>query len=104
MIIQIQTEWIKTSRFFLTKSQSWVRLLFTSFSEKALSSVQELLERTVTEKDQMHRLFEDSKGHLDVIKRQCNAYERRLVDEITARKELERDYEFKLGQMKSAIE
>lgn len=36
--------------------------------ERALNSVQELLQKTASEKEQIHKLFQDFKGHFEVIK------------------------------------
>lgn len=62
------------------------------------------MHRTTDEKEQIHRLFHDFKGHFEVIKSQCGVYQKRLVEEITAKKELERMYEQRLSDMKSLIE
>lgn len=54
--------------------------------ERALSSVTDILQNTVIEKDQLSKLFNDFKQHFQTIKNQCNSYQNRLVEEITARK------------------
>jgi hypothetical protein len=50
----------------------------------------------VAEKDQLSKLFNDFKHHFEVIKNQANQYQNRLVEEITARKNLEEDYEMRI--------
>lgn len=40
--------------------------------ERALSSVSEILQNTVQEKDQLSKLFSDFKDHFGSIKNQCN--------------------------------
>ena len=50
----------------------------------------------MAEKDQLSKLFNDFKQHFEVIKNQANQYQNRLVEEVTARKNLEEDYEMRI--------
>ena len=65
--------------------------------ERALFAVQEALQTTTSEKEQMHKLFNDFKLHFTTIQNQCNNYQKRLVEEMTARKSLEEQFENRLG-------
>ena len=58
----------------------------------------------MAEKDQLSKLFNDFKHHFEVIKNQANQYQNRLVEEITARKNLEEDYEMRIQQMRLVVE
>ena len=72
--------------------------------ERALGSVSDLLQQTTLEKEQLHKLFTDLKAHFDTIKTQCGAYQRRLVDELTSKRDLETHYEQRLLAMTAAID
>ncbi|CDW73834.1 UNKNOWN [Stylonychia lemnae] len=71
---------------------------------KALQDVQELLERTKNEKEQVTKLFADFKQHFEVIKTQCSQYHNRLVEEITSKKEIQNIYEQRLQDLRKSIE
>ena len=57
--------------------------------ERALISVTDKLQATVSEKDQLSKLFTDFKSHFETIKSQCATYQARLVEEMTTRRNLE---------------
>ena len=42
--------------------------------ERALFAVQEALQTSTSEKEQMHKLFNDFKSHFTTIQDQCNIY------------------------------
>lgn len=65
--------------------------------ERALFAVQEALQTTTTEKDQLHKLFCDFKLHFETIQTQANTCQKRLVDEMGARKSLEDQFEQRLN-------
>ena len=72
--------------------------------ERALASVSDILQNTVTEKDQLSKLFHDFKQHFNVIKSQCSGYQNRLIEEITARKNGETENEMRINQMKLILQ
>ena len=72
--------------------------------ERALFAVQEALQTSTNEKEQMHKLFNDFKSHFATIQQQCGNYQKRLVDEMTQRKQLEEQFESRLNQMAGAVE
>ena len=57
--------------------------------ERALATVQEILYKTTTEKEQIHKVLQDFKQHFEIIKSECSQQQKRLVEEITKRKEVE---------------
>lgn len=52
----------------------------------------------------MHKLFCDFKLHFETIQTQANTCQKRLVDEMSARKSLEDQFEQRLNQMAHIIE
>ena len=52
----------------------------------------------------MHKLFNDFKAHFATIQTQCGNYQKRLVEEMTARKAQEDQFEDRLNQMTTIIE
>ena len=72
--------------------------------ERALSSVSDILQNTVAEKDQLSKLFNDFKKHFQVIKNQSSGYQNRLVEEITTRKNLEQEQEMRIQHMRNMVE
>jgi hypothetical protein len=72
--------------------------------ERALFAVQEALQTSSTEKEQLHKLFLDFKQHYETVQSQSQAYQQRLVEEMTARKGLEDQFETRLSQMALIIE
>eukprot|EP00347_Sterkiella_histriomuscorum_P013840 403363164 len=71
---------------------------------RALQDVQDILEQTKVEKDQVTKLFTDFKSHFEVIKNQCQSYHHRLVEEITSKKEIQNLYESRLSELRKSIE
>ena len=57
--------------------------------ERALFSIQEALQTSTSEKEQIHKLYTDFKSHFETIQKQCGNYQRRLVEEMGNRKSLE---------------
>jgi hypothetical protein len=51
--------------------------------------VQEALQTTTGEKEQLHKLFTDIKHQLSTTQHQCSDYQKRLLEEITNRKSIE---------------
>lgn len=72
--------------------------------ERALFAVQEALQTTNTEKEQLHKVFVDFKGHYETVQAQANVYQKRLVEEMSARKLIEDQFETRLNQMAVVIE
>jgi hypothetical protein len=46
----------------------------------------------------------DFKGHFETVQSQASSYQKRLVEEINARKSLEDQFEARLSQMARVIE
>jgi len=57
--------------------------------ERALFAVQEQLQTSNTEKEQLHKIFIDFKSHYETVQSQSNVYQKRLVEEMNARKLIE---------------
>lgn len=72
--------------------------------ERALATVQDILYKTTTEKEQIHKVLQDFKSHFEIIKSECSQQQKRLVEEITKRKEVEQQCEMRLNDMRRAIE
>ena len=72
--------------------------------KRALDSVSEILQNTIVEKDQLAKLFNDFKQHFASVKGQCTSYQNKLVEEMTARKAQEQEYEQRLGQIKHMVD
>lgn len=72
--------------------------------ERALFAVQEALQTTTSEKEQVHRLLNDFKSHFKIIQDQCANYQKRLVEEIETRKALEENFEIRVTQMAQNME
>lgn len=72
--------------------------------ERALQEVRELLERERDEKLQMDRLYTDQKAECERLKSERNHYQQRLMEEFTAKKDLEGQYEARLSEWRRALE
>jgi hypothetical protein len=72
--------------------------------ERALFAVQEALQTSNTEKEQLHKVFTDFKSHYETVQAQANVYQKRLVEEMSARKLVEDQFETRLNQMATIIE
>jgi DNA phosphorothioation-dependent restriction protein DptG len=57
--------------------------------ERALFAVQEALQTSTTEKEELTKLFTDFKSHFDTVQGQAASYQKRLVEEMGARKSIE---------------
>ena len=64
--------------------------------ERALMSVQEMLQNTTNEKEQVTKLFQDFKVHFESIKTQSEGYQKKLVEEMRLRKSQEDMFEVRL--------
>ena len=72
--------------------------------ERALASVTEMYKSSVSEKDQLSKLFADFKHHHETLKTEKNTYQQRLVDEITARKRSENECEERIKSMQQRLD
>ena len=72
--------------------------------ERALASVTEMYRNSVSEKDQLTKLFSEFKTHHETLKNEKNSYQQRLVDEITARKRAETEADERVKSMNARIE
>lgn len=65
--------------------------------ERALTTVQEALQTTSMEKEQLMKIFTDFKAHYETVQAQSHTYQKRLIDEMSARKQLEDQFEQRLN-------
>lgn len=72
--------------------------------ERALLEVRELLERERDEKLQLDRLYHDLKGECERTKVERSHYQQRLMDEFSSKKQLEQQYEERMGEWRRALE
>ena len=71
---------------------------------KALATVERHLQTALAEKDQFSALYQDFKAHYDQKVSQSNQFQKRLGEEMQAKKELELGLEQRLNDMRRAIE
>ena len=71
---------------------------------KALATVERHLQTALAEKDQFSALYQDFKAHYDQKVGQSNQFQKRLGEEMQAKKELELGMEQRLNDMRRAIE
>ena len=71
---------------------------------KALATVERHLQTALAEKDQYSALYQDFKAHYDQKVSQSNQFQKRLGEEMQAKKELELGLEQRLNDMRRAIE
>jgi len=72
--------------------------------ERALQDVRLLLEREREEKLQVDRLYQDQKAESERVKVERSHYQQRLIEEFTQKKELEGQYEARIGDWRRALE
>ena len=72
--------------------------------ERALLEVRELLERERDEKMQVDRLYQDQKSECERIKVERSHYQQRLMEEFGNKKDLEAQYEERMGDWRRALE
>jgi len=72
--------------------------------ERALQDVRLLLEREREEKLQVDRLYQDQKAESERVKVERSHYQQRLIEEFTQKKELEAQYEARIGDWRRALE
>ena len=72
--------------------------------ERALMEVRELLERERDEKMQVDRLYQDQKSECERIKVERSHYQQRLMEEFSNKKDLEAQYEERMGDWRRALE
>ena len=72
--------------------------------ERALMEVRELLERERDEKMQVDRLYQDQKSECERIKVERSHYQQRLMEEFSNKKDLEGQYEERMGDWRRALE
>ena len=72
--------------------------------ERALMDVRALLEREREEKLQVDRLYQDQKAESERVKQERSHYQSRLLEEFTQKKDLEAQYEARLGDWRRALE
>ena len=72
--------------------------------ERALMDVRALLEREREEKLQVDRLYQDQKAECERVKQERSHYQSRLLEEFTQKKDLEAQYEARLGDWRRALE
>ena len=72
--------------------------------QRALGAVENHLETTMKEKDQINLLYEDFRGHYEQIKTQVNSYQKRLGEEIQSRKEIEVTMDTRVSDMKRMLD
>ena len=63
-----------------------------------------LLEREREEKLQVDRLYQDQKAESERVKVERSHYQQRLIEEFTQKKELEGQYEARIGDWRRALE
>ena len=71
---------------------------------RALMQVEKQLQHTVAEKEQVNDLYTNFKGHYEQLNSKYNQCQKRLSEEIQAKKELEMTVEERLNDMRRAIE
>lgn len=71
---------------------------------KTLEVMKKQLDIKIGERNQISALYEDHKQHYEAMRQRLNIAERRLAEEVQARKELEFLQEQKMNDMKRGIE
>ena len=72
--------------------------------QRALGTVERHLQTAIGEKEQVSALYNDFKMHYEQMRSQSNQFQKRLSEEIQAKKELELTVEERLNDMRRAIE
>ena len=72
--------------------------------QRALGTVERHLQTALAEKEQVNALYADFKGHYEQMRAQSDQFQKRLSEEIQAKKELELTVEERLNDMRRAIE
>jgi predicted nucleic acid-binding Zn-ribbon protein len=72
--------------------------------QRALVTVERHLQTAIAEKEQVSALYNDFKVHYEQMRNQSTQYQKRLGEEVQARKELEQSLEARLNDMRRAIE
>ena len=72
--------------------------------QRALGTVERHLQTSIAEKEQVNALYTDFKSHYEQMRGQSNQFQKRLSEEIQAKKELELTVEERLNDMRRAIE
>lgn len=72
--------------------------------QRALATVERHLQTALVEKEQVTSLYNDFKIHYEQMRNQSAQFQKRLGEEMQARKELEHGLEARLSDMRRAIE
>jgi predicted nucleic acid-binding Zn-ribbon protein len=72
--------------------------------QRALATVERHLQTALAEKEQINALYNDFKLHYEQMRGQSMTFQKRLGEEMQARKELEVGLEARLSDMRRAIE
>ena len=72
--------------------------------QRALGTVERHLQTAIAEKEQVNALYTDFKSHYEQMRAQSTQFQKRLSEEIYAKKELEMTVEERLNDMRRAIE
>ena len=72
--------------------------------QRALGAVERHLQTAIAEKEQVNALYSDFKSHYEQMRSQSNQFQKRLSEEMQAKKELEMSVEERLNDMRRSIE